>query len=224
MNETPGHSERQLTLASSGDRADLAAYLRRVQRAADAAVVRLRNRADGHLNVWTATGFDVLAVRAVNGRVTPNDTVADAAELLALVTAMKGPAVALGYSLDSAWRGAVPPETGYDHVDEVPAGVLVELAQRGAELAKEHGSSQGPPVSLLDQEVLTVHGGGHRVGLRMREAFALNALGFVPAGAAADEVVAEEVVKVRATASWLRVDARYGSVYTARRRIPLLVR
>ena len=60
------------------------------------------------------------------------------------------------FPMDSAWRGALPPDTGFAHIDDVPARVVLDLAQRGVALAKEHGSSHGPPVSLLDQEVLAV--------------------------------------------------------------------
>ena len=60
-----------------------------------------------------------------------------------------------------------------------PACIL-DLAQRGAGLAKEHCSAHGPPVSLLDQEVLEVSAAGHSVGIPMRCVFALTAMGFLP--------------------------------------------
>ena len=58
-----------------------------------------------------------------------------------------------GFPMDSAWRGALPPDTGFVHLDDVPARVVLDLAQRGVALAKEHSSAHGPPASLLDQEV-----------------------------------------------------------------------
>jgi len=42
----------------------------------------------------------------------------------------------------------------------------------------------------------------------MRCVFALNAMSFVP-----DPVPADEVVRVRKASAWLRIDARFGSVY-----------
>lgn len=225
---TPAN-ERRVELPGSADRADLGAYLRRLQRLDDSAVVRMRNRGDGRLAVWASTGFDVLTVRVVDGLVWPNDTVADVGELLGRLKATET-SVDPGFSLDSAWRGAVPPETGFEHIDDVPARVLIDLAQRGAEVAKEHGSSQGPPVSLLDQEVLTVEGGGQRIGVRMRVVFALTAMGFVPrAGdvstgtADVSAIDKDELVRVRATPTWVRLDARFGSVFLQRQRLSLLV-
>lgn len=97
---------------------------------------------------------------------------------------------------------------------------MLELAQRGGELAREHGSAHGPPVSLLDQSVVTVDGvGGQQVDVPMRCVFALTAMGFIPASPAEDEPV-----RVRALPSWLRLDARFGSVYRHRADLSLLVR
>ncbi len=45
----------------------------------------------------------------------------------------------------------------------------------------------------------------------MRCVFALTAMGFVPESGSA-----EEMVRVRATPAWLRIDARFGSVYRRR--------
>ena len=50
-----------------------------------------------------------------------------------------------GFAMDSAWRGGLPPETGFVHLDDVPAHVVLDLAQRGVALAKEHSGAQGPP-------------------------------------------------------------------------------
>ena len=71
-----------------------------------------------------------------------------------------------GFAMDSAWRGVLPPETGFVHLDDVPARAVLDLAQRGVALAKEHSSAHGPPASLLDQEVVAVS-----VGRRRRSAF-----------------------------------------------------
>ena len=87
--------------------------------------------------------------------------------------------------MDSAWRGALPPETGFVHLDDVPARVVLDLAQRGVALAKEHGSAHGPPASLLDQEVVAVSSDDASVGIPMRCVFALTAMGFLPQSAAA---------------------------------------
>ena len=119
--------------------------------------------------------------------------------------------------MDSAWRGVLPPDAGFTHLDDVPAAVLSELARRGAGLAREHASAHGPPASLLDQDVLQVSSGESSVGIPMRCVFALTAMGFL-----ADEPPADEIVRVRLLPAWLRIDARFGSVYR-RRGDPALV-
>lgn len=222
--------ERTLTIPDAVERENLAAFLTKTIRLDESAVVRLRTRPDGLLSVWAPTGFDALAVRIVEGSVVPDDTSAAADQLLAALATVSDGVVDPGFSMDSAWRGALPPDRGFRHVDDVPARVLIDLAQRGALLAKEHGSSHGPPVSLLDQEVLHVDGvsedGGARdaVSITMRTVFALTAMGFVPY--TGDHPSTSEVdltridegeqVRVRATTVWLRLDARYGSVFARR--------
>lgn len=216
--------ERELTIPDVRDRENLRAFLSRAVRLDEAAVVRCKMRADGKLSVWVATGFEALAARVVSGSIVPDDTSAGADQLLAALESVVDGVVDPGFSMDSAWRGALPPDDGFEHVDDVPARVLIDLAQRGAALAKEHGSNQGPPVSLLDQEVLHVEGGGNDVSITMRTVFALTAMGFVPYTGQDPMTVdidlaridSDEKVRVRATKVWLRLDARYGSVFSRR--------
>lgn len=203
-------------------REDLATFTERALRLDEAGVVRLRERADGMIVAWVATGFDVLASRVVAGRIRPADLCAGADALLPGLRAMSADGfVETGFAMDSAWRGVLPPETGFVHLDDVPARAVLDLAQRGMSLAKEHASAHGPPASLLDQEVVAVTAGQDSVGIPMRCVFALTAMGFLPQSPSRDRfdpesVGADEVVRVRATASWLRVDARFGTVYRRR--------
>ncbi len=193
-------------------RLDLGVFVDRVLRLDTAAVVRLRARADGLIGAWAATAFDVLAVRAVAGRL-PSADVTWSAEGLRQGLRSAGPdgVVDPGFPMDSAWRGALPPESGFVHVDDVPLSVLAGLAARGAELAREHAGPRGMPPSLLDQQVLEVSSGSTAVGVPMRCVLALAAMGFMPEGE--DE---GEVVRVRALPGWLRIDARFGSVFRRR--------
>ncbi|EKF22940.1 hypothetical protein C731_3037 [Mycolicibacterium hassiacum DSM 44199] len=215
--------ERGFWLDDAGHRADLATFVDRARRLDEAAVIRLRARRDGLVGVWVATGFDVLATRAVPGRVRPDDLCTGADALAAgLAAAGADGYVDPGFAMDAAWRGALPPETGFTHLDDVPARVVLELAQRGAELAREHAGAHGPPASLLDQEVISVSSGEVDAGIPMRAVFALTAMGFLPQQA--DAVAASEVVRVRVTPAWLRIDARFGSVYRRRGGPSLLVR
>lgn len=211
--------ERVLRLDDPGDKRDLTAFLTRALRLDEAAVVRLRRRGDGLLGAWIQTGFEALAVRVVRGVVEPADLCVAADGLRAALVAADGPHTEVdpGWAMDSAWRGALPPEDGFMHVDDVPARVLIELAHRGVAVTRDQGA-QGPPSSLLAQEVLEVSGGELTVGVPMRMVFALGSMGFVPGSAAGDPVGIDpaEVVRVRASATWLRLDARYGSVYLRR--------
>lgn len=190
-------------------RRDLAVFAGHVLRLDEASVIRLHTRADGLIGAWAATGFDVLAVRVVAGRVEPADVTCAADTLLRGLTAAGTGDVDAGYAMDSAWRTALPPETGFVHIDDVPEVVLADLARSGADLAREHAGPQGPPASLLDQDVLTVSGSGTEVAVPMRVLLALAAMRFVSGEQ-------DSVVRVRARPGWLRLDARYGSVFRRR--------
>lgn len=206
-----------LRIPDPAQRSDLAVFAEHAIRLDAAAVIRLRLRTDGLLGAWLATGFDVLACRVVAGMVSPRDVTYGADQLLRGLTAGGAGddgddgSVDAGLPMDSAWRGALPPETGFVHVDDVPAAVLADLARQGAELAREHAHALGPPASLLDSEVVEVSGGGQRVALPMRCVLAMSAMGFLAHDGAADEVV-----RVRTSGAWLRIDARFGSVFRRR--------
>jgi hypothetical protein len=166
----------------------------------------------------------------VAGTIRPPDLTAGADALARGLDAMDPSGhVDPGFPMDSAWRGALPPDSGFTHIDDVPARVVLDLAQRGVALAKEHSSAHGPPASLLDQEVLSVSSADGTVGIPMRCVFALTAMAFLPQSAASRDsgfdpatVAADEIVRVRALPAWLRIDARFGSVYR-RRGDPALV-
>jgi hypothetical protein len=202
-------------------RADLAAFAERAARLDAATVVRLRTRSPGELTAWASTGLDVLASRVVAGIVRPDDLSVGADELVRGLAAVDSTGyVNPGFPMDSAWRGALPPDSGFAYLDDVPARLMLDLAQRGGQLAKEHSSAQGPPVSLLDQEVIQVSSAEDSVGVPMRCVFALTAMGFLPQSSEA--VSTDEIVRVRVLPAWLRIDARFGSVYR-RRGDPALV-
>ena len=199
-------AERGVWLPDAAARTNLRAFVERARRLDEASVIRLRQRSEDRLVAWASTGFDVLASRVVAGVVRPPDLCAGVDELLrGLASAGTSGYVDPGFQMDSAWRWALPPESSFAHVDDVPADTVLGLAQRGAEVSKEQGAV-GPPASLLDQEVLSVSGAGVTVGVPMRCLFALTAMDFVDDG----------VVRVRTVGPWLRIDAAYGSVYYRR--------
>uniref|UniRef100_A0A5Q5CIS3 Uncharacterized protein n=1 Tax=Mycobacterium sp. (strain JLS) TaxID=164757 RepID=A0A5Q5CIS3_MYCSJ len=209
-----GH-ERGLWLTDPGHRDDLATFAERAVRLDDAAVVRLRERAGGGVVAFVATGFDVLASRVVSGRLRPKDLCAGADALVAGLAGIDASGfVDTGFPMDSAWRGAVPSETGFTHLDDVPARVMLDLVTRGGALARQHSGAHGPPSSLLDQEVIAVSGDGESVGVPMRCVFALTAMGFLPQSSAALD--AGDIVRIRVSPTWLRIDAPFGSVLRRR--------
>ena len=113
--------DRGIWLDDATHREDLATFTERALRLDDTAVIRLRERAGGLVVAWVATGFDVLASRVVGGRIKPADLSAAADALSAGLMAMdRSGYVDPGFAMDSAWRGALPPETGFLHLDDVP--------------------------------------------------------------------------------------------------------
>jgi hypothetical protein len=202
-----------LHIPDPDDRGDLGTFVGRVVRLDPAAVVRLRATATGRVTAWASTPFDVLATRSVLGSMEPADVTTFATALLAALSVDRGDAVDPGTG--GLWQGLLPPEEGWNSVDAVPAAELEGITERGLALAREHAGPLGPPTSLLDQTVLTVSdGAAPAVKIALRCLFALSGMGFVGAGEA------DETVRVSATSSWMRLDARYGAV--VRRRVTAL--
>ncbi|GAY07801.1 hypothetical protein [Pseudonocardia sp. N23] len=209
-----------LTLADSAERDDLGAFTARLVRLEPTSLVRLRTRGD-KLTAWAATPFDVLATRSVRGTCDPAELTVSAQGLLTSLAVERGETVDPGPAA-GLWGTDVPPDDGWAVVDTVPAAELEKLTERGLALAREHAGPMGPPASLLDQTVLTVdNGAGPPVRIPMRCLFALSGMGFLGgADTGTDEGPGGPVVRVSATGSWLRIDARFGAV--VRRRVTAL--
>jgi hypothetical protein len=200
-----------LRIPDPDERSDLGAFVGRVVRLDAVATVRLR-AAGGIVTAWASTPFDVLATRSVHGSVDPADLTVPATALLTALSVDRGDVVDPGAG--GFWAGELPPADGWSRVDVVPAAEVEQVTERGLALARENAGPLGPPASLLDQTVLTVRGeGGPAVKVPMRCLFALSGMGFV-SGEDGD------AVRVSATGSWLRLDARYGAV--VRRRLTAL--
>jgi hypothetical protein len=209
----------ELVFVDSSERDDLGAFVARAVRLDQQGVVRLRNRGEDRVEAWVATPFDVLATRTVAGSATPSDVAVAGSELLAGLAILRGDRVDPGASKDLMWRSALPPAEGWKQVDDLPVALMTELADQGVAVARENSGPHGtPPASLLDQTVLTVSGSGLDVKIPLRCLFALSGMGFLGSGDLGGNV------RVTATDSWLRIDARFGAV--VRRRyalLPLLV-
>ncbi|MBN6037327.1 hypothetical protein [Amycolatopsis sp. 195334CR] len=205
----------ELRIADPADRETLGSFVARAVRLDGQVAVRLRNRAPGIVEAWVATPFDVLATRAVAGEISPADVTVSGSELLAALTVAGGERMDPGPSRDLLWHSELPAAGRWQPVDDLPVGVVADLADRGVSLARENAGPHGnPPASLMDQAVLTVSGGELEVKVQMRCLFALSGMGFL------DSSISDDVVRVTATDSWLRMDARYGAI--VRRRHALL--
>jgi hypothetical protein len=208
----------ELCIPDLAERDDLGAFVARAVRLDRDAIVRLRDGL-GRVHAWVDTPFDALVTRSVRGVVRPGDITVGSTDLLAAVTAVGASVSDPGRAQDVLWRCALPPERGWHAVDQVPADVLADLTDQGAAVARHNPGPYGsPPAALLDQKVITVSGAGFEVGVPLRCLFALSGMGFVgPPGT-------RETVRVSATDSWLRLDARYGAVLRRRHALlPLLV-
>lgn len=207
----------ELRIPDPIDRLDLGVFVSRAVRLDSETLVRLRV-AGGRLHAWVDTPFDALVTRSMRGMLRPGDLTIKGTDLLAAVVAVGDTVVDPGRAQDALWRCALPPERGWRAVDQVPAEVFADLARQGAEVAGTNPGPRGsPPSDLLDQKVITVSGAGLDVGVPLRCLFALSGMGFVGTTSA-------ETVRVWATDSWLRLDARYGAVLRRRHALlPLLV-
>ncbi|ALE74562.1 MULTISPECIES: hypothetical protein [unclassified Pseudonocardia] len=214
-----------LRLADATERDDLGAFTARVVRLDQAAAIRLTTAGD-RVTAWARTPFDVLVTRSVAG--TLDGGVPVTAHASSLLTAL---AVERAEEIDpgapAAWMEELPPAEGWALVDDIPAGELDGLAERGLALAREHAGPMGPPASLLDQTVLTVSPPepGRPVTVPMRVLFAMSGMGFLGSGPAdaggavpgpGGTGAGEPRVRVSASGSWVRLDARYGAVVKRR--------
>lgn len=215
-----GGEASTLTVPDPGDRDDLRVLLRRLLRLDEASVVRVTSAGagerDGRLRVWSRTPFGPLVVRGLGGTCPGGDVVAGADHLLTELDVLpRGDGegrIDTGLPLTSQWRGLLPPTDGFALVEEVPAQVLLDLAASGREAARRDAGPAGLPPSLLDQEALTVGADSDDpVGVDMRAVFSLVMCGFVPErdGRAPEG----EPVRVSTRGPWVRLDARYGTVF-----------
>lgn len=211
-----GSADAMIRVPDPADRDDLRTLLRRVLRLDEASVVRLTTAGAGRLRVWARTPFGALVVRVLGGECPGGDVVCGADHLLTELDVLpRGDAEGLidpGMPLLSAWQGLLPPTDGFQPVEDVPAQVLLDLTESGRTAARENAGPAGLPPSLLDQVALTVRADtASPVGIDMRTVFSLVMCGFVPerAGRAPEG----EPVRVSERGAWLRIDARYGTVY-----------
>ena len=188
---------------SAEHRRDAGVFLARVVRLDPAGLVRVRPVGAEHLTLWARLPFDVLAGRTVAGS-WPDDVTVSAADLLSVVSRTE--AVRIPRRRDAEWRGSLPPERGWQHLDDIPPDVVRSLIDVGEQAfrAADAPAAQAAGEALLDHETLRVHGDGTaEVAVPFRLLLALARLAFL----------GERPVTVSVLGPWLRLSAPYGVVY-----------
>jgi hypothetical protein len=199
-------------LGDAADYAEVEPLLRRMVDLDPAMLVRLR-RDGARLTALVRTPFGVLAARSVQTTAVdePIDVTVGAADVLAwMVDDSAAPA-----QRNAEWRAALPPQTGWQRIDQVPDEVIRNLVRSGALALKEAAEREGVPGAqpraevadaLLDSVVLTVTSETTPLSaaVTLRVLSALTRLGFLARGSHA---------VVDRSGRWARVAGTYGTVY-----------
>ena len=183
----------------------LISLLQRAVALQDRAMARFSTVSDAAVDVFVTTPFAVIASRRVAGSCSRDGAAVLVSDLLADATDTTMTAVAM----DAGWgMGALPPVTGFELLDEIPADVVQRLSDQGRALARQFSGPLGPPQSLMDQAVITVN---DDTEIPMRLVFTLTALGLIP-GMDAPAAIPRHL-RVSRNSRWVRVDAPFGSAY-----------
>ena len=183
----------------------LISLLQRAVALQDRAMARFSTVSDAAVDVFVTTPFAVIASRRIAGSCSRNGASVLVSDLLADATDTTMTAVAM----DAGWgMGALPPTTGFELLDEIPADVVQRLSDQGRALARQFSGPLGPPQSLMDQAVITVN---DDTEIPMRLVFTLTALGLIP-GMDAPATIPRHL-RVSRNSRWVRVDAPFGSAY-----------
>lgn len=183
----------------------LISLLQRAVALQDRAMARFSTVSDAAVDVFVTTPFAVIASRRVAGSCSRNGAAVLVSDLLADATDTTMTAVAMDAG---GGMGALPPTTGFELLDEIPADVVQRLSDQGRALARQFSGPLGPPQSLMDQAVITVN---DDTEIPMRLVFTLTALGLIP-GMDAPAAIPRHL-RVSRNSRWVRVDAPFGSAY-----------
>ena len=183
----------------------LISLLQRAVALQDRAMARFSTVSDAAVDVFVTTPFAVIASRRIAGSCSRNGAAVLVSDLLADATDTTMTAAAM----DAGWgMGALPPTTGFELLDEIPADVVQRLSDQGRALARQFSGPLGPPQSLMDQAVITVN---NDTEIPMRLVFTLTALGLIP-GMDAPAAIPRHL-RISRNSRWVRVDAPFGSAY-----------
>jgi len=183
----------------------LISLLQRAVALQDRAMARFSTVSDAAVDVFVTTPFAVIASRRVAGSCSRDGAAVLVSDLLADATDTTMTAAAM----DAGWgMGALPPTTGFELLDEIPADVVQRLSDQGRALARQFSGPLGPPQALAGQAVITVN---DDTEIPMRLVFTLTALGLIP-GMDAPAAIPRHL-RVSRNSRWVRVDAPFGSAY-----------
>lgn len=198
----------------AADLAEISPLLKRMVDLDPKILVRIRRRPD-RLTALVQTPFDVLAARSVPvGSDAPAETLDAtyaAADLLAWDAGQPAPS-----TRDAEWRGAVPPDSGWQRIERVPDQVIRQLVRAGALTLKEAAEREGVPGAtpraevsdaLLDSVVLTASADDSpaTAEITLRVLSALTRLGFL---------ARDSHAVIDRSGRWVRVVGTYGTVYS----------
>lgn len=205
-----------------------AAMIERALKMDASALVRVRKSGSTSVDIFVSTPLSVIAMQRIPGAL-PEE--ADGAVVMAsdakraLANFQPGDdAITIGPTLNLMWTGTLPPLIGYEVLDTVPADTFRQLHTDMGRENREESGPMGVARSLLDQTLLTVRPGDQEeagepgrssVDISGRVVAAVGGLGIATAPRHAD-LAEYDFVRVSANASWIRIDALFGTLFTPR--------
>jgi hypothetical protein len=226
-------------LLGEAEMVDLGALCARVLRLDPNGLLRLRMVVE-RVTVYSMLPLDVLASLTVRSRQpSAGDRTVSAADLLGVIESAMSDACRAGSSdacragssdgpepdrsarvlalsaaatRDGAWRGTLPPTTGWSRLDLVPVTAIAAVVRAGKtafEPARGRPDAAVIGDTLLDHEALQVSDGERTVRLPLRVLYAAWRMGFL----GADPARSGGHCAVSTAGGWTRLAAPHGSVY-----------
>lgn len=186
------------------------------------ALLRIRPAAlEGTCDVFISTPLGCATMQRIPGTVAAEGTVmaADVPERLRVDPSelTKNMSTDLGADMSLMWTGSLPPQDGFEWVDNVPAG---EIRKAHATMGRENAEASAPAGiarSLLDQKVVELASEDKKqhVAITGRIIAAIGGLG-IAAQPGAQELQKYDFLRISVTDSWIRIDALFGTIYAPR--------
>lgn len=213
-----GDTVNWIRIRDDADRADVIRFLSRAVAMDEATPVRIV-AGGGGVRLWARTPFGPQITRLFVGDASAADQVTLAHSLMhAAGNPDPDGHIDLGYLMPSAWQGILPPDSGFVLREMFRAQDLIDLSERARSVAAEQSGPAGIAPSLLDQEVISIEEpistnveNNATLTVPMRTIFALTSAGFIPVKNG--RTPAGEKVRLSTKGPWLRLDARFGSVF-----------